>query len=48
MSVLFSLARWDPQTQPRVQDWLAGQLAQAYPDLRAFGANAAQKLADQG
>ena len=46
--VLFSLASWDPHTQPRVQDWLAGQLAQTYPDLRAFGAGVAQKLADQG
>jgi hypothetical protein len=46
--VLFSLASWDPRTQPRVQDWLADQLAQAYPDLRTFGADAAQKLADHG
>jgi predicted NACHT family NTPase len=46
--VLFSLASWEPHTQPRVQDWLAGQLTQSYPDLRAFGASAAQKLADQG
>jgi hypothetical protein len=46
--VLLSLSSWDPQAQPRVQDWLADQLAQTYPHLRAFGANAAQKLADQG
>lgn len=46
--VLFSLASWDPHTQPRVQDWLADQLAQAYPKLRAFGSDTAQKLADQG
>jgi hypothetical protein len=46
--VLFSLASWDPQGQPRVQDWLANQLTQTYPDLRAFGADAVHKLADQG
>ncbi len=46
--VLFSLASWDPHTQPRVQDWLADQLAQTYPNLRAFGSDTAQKLADQG
>ncbi|HZE00429.1 MAG TPA: NACHT domain-containing protein [Pseudonocardiaceae bacterium] len=46
--VLFSLASWDPQHQPRVQDWLARQLIQTYPDLRAFGADAVHKLADQG
>ncbi len=46
--VLFSLASWDPQEQPRVQDWLANQLTQTYPDLRAFGADAVHKLADQG
>lgn len=46
--VLFSLASWDPQVQPRVQDWLADQLDQAYPALRGFGADAARRLADQG
>jgi hypothetical protein len=46
--VLFSLASWDPRIQPRVQDWLAAQLAQTYPDLRAFGPHIAQRLADQG
>lgn len=46
--VLFSLASWDPHTQPRVQDWLADQLAQTYPNLRVFGSDTAQKLADQG
>lgn len=38
----------DPQAQPRVQDWLADQLDQAYPALRGFGADAARRLADQG
>jgi hypothetical protein len=46
--VLFSLASWDPSRQPRAQDWLADQLAQTYPHLRAFGPDVAQKLADQG
>lgn len=46
--VLFSLASWNPNSQPRVQDWLADQLTQTYPDLRAFGGDVAQKLADQG
>jgi hypothetical protein len=46
--VLFSLASWDPHTQPRVQDWLATQLNQTYPGLRAFGLDIAQLLADQG
>lgn len=46
--VLLSLASWDPQTQPRVQDWLAAQLSQTYPDLRTFGPDTAQRLADQG
>jgi uncharacterized protein YjbI with pentapeptide repeats len=46
--VLFSLASWDPQIQPRVQDWLTSQLTQTYPDLRAFGADVARRLADQG
>jgi hypothetical protein len=46
--VFFSLASWDPDTQPRVQDWLVDQLTQTYPNLRAFGADAARRLADQG
>jgi hypothetical protein len=46
--VLLSLASWDPQAQPRVQDWLADQLNQTYLNLRAFGADAAHRLADQG
>ncbi|MGH3823338.1 MAG: NACHT domain-containing protein [Pseudonocardiaceae bacterium] len=46
--VLLSLASWDPQSQPRVQDWLADQLNQTYPDLRAFGTGVARRLADQG
>ncbi|HEY2763571.1 MAG TPA: NACHT domain-containing protein [Pseudonocardiaceae bacterium] len=46
--VLLSLASWDPHAQPRVQDWLAGQLFQTYPALRAFGADTAQRLADRG
>jgi NACHT domain-containing protein len=46
--VLFSLASWDPHTQPRVQDWLATQLNQTYPALRALGPDTAQRLADQG
>jgi hypothetical protein len=36
--VLFSLASGNPQTRPRVQDWLAGQLAQMCSDLCVFGA----------
>ncbi|MGH3833661.1 MAG: NACHT domain-containing protein [Pseudonocardiaceae bacterium] len=46
--VLLSLASWDPHTRPRLQDWLAAQLNQTYPDLRAFGTNTAQRLAEQG
>jgi hypothetical protein len=46
--VLFSLSSWYPHTQSRVQDWLADQLVQTYPNLLTFGADAAQKLADQG
>jgi NACHT domain len=46
--VLLSLASWDPQAQPRAQDWLADQLTQTYPDLRAFGTGTAHRLADQG
>ena len=46
--VLFALAGWDPQIQPRVQDWRAGQFAHTYSDLCAFGAGVVQKLADQG
>lgn len=46
--VLFALAGWDPQIQPRVQGWLVGRLAQTYLDLCAFGACVVQKLADQG
>lgn len=46
--IFLSLASWDPQRQPRMQDWLATQLDQTYPDLRTFGPNTAQRLADQG
>ncbi len=46
--VLFSLASWDPHTQPRVHDWLATQLILTYPNLRAFGPDTAQRLANQG
>lgn len=48
VAVLLSLASWDPQAQPRVQDWVAAQLAETYPELRAFGTDTAQRLADQG
>lgn len=46
--VLLSLASWDPQAQPQVQNWLAAQLNQTYPNLGAFGTDIAQRLADQG
>jgi hypothetical protein len=46
--VLFSLASWNPQAEPRVQDWLATQLNQTYPDLRTFGTDTARRLADHG
>ncbi|MBV8993825.1 MAG: NACHT domain-containing protein [Pseudonocardiales bacterium] len=46
--VLLSLASWDPQAQRRVQDWLADSLNETYPDLRAFGAGVAHRLADLG
>jgi hypothetical protein len=46
--VLLSLASWDPQAQPGVQHWLAAELNQTYPNLRAFGTDAAQRLVDQG
>jgi hypothetical protein len=46
--VLFSLASWTPETQPRVQDWLTGQLQQTYPALRAIDPDAARALVEQG
>jgi hypothetical protein len=48
LAVQLLLEGWDPQIQPRVQDWRAGQFAQTYSDLCAFGAGVVQELADQG
>ncbi|MDQ3886462.1 MAG: NACHT domain-containing protein, partial [Actinomycetota bacterium] len=46
--VLLSMVSWDPDAQPRVQDWLTDQLNQTYPALRAFGRDAARRLVEQG
>ena len=46
--VLFSLVGWDPQSQPRVQDWLTARLEQDYPALRSLGANTARALVERG
>jgi hypothetical protein len=46
--VLFSLASWDPNAAPRVQDWLAAQLVRTYPALAAISPNAAFGLVAQG
>jgi len=46
--VLFSLVDWDPQSQPRVQDWLTARLALDYPALRSFGVNTAGALVERG
>jgi len=45
--VLFSIADWDVQTHPRLQDWLALRLGQDYPALRAtdLGDSAPRTLA---
>lgn len=45
---LFSLASWNPAAQPRVQDWLTGQLTGIYPALRAVSSDAAAALITQG
>ena len=46
--VLFSLAGWNPDTQPRVQEFLATQITIIYPALRAIHPDAAAALVDQG
>ncbi|MFN2497183.1 MAG: NACHT domain-containing protein, partial [Pseudonocardiaceae bacterium] len=46
--VLFSLVGWDPQEQPRLQDWLTDRLDRDYPALRAFGVDAARALVERG
>ena len=46
--VLLSMVSWDPDAQPRVQDWLTNQLDQTYPALSAFGRDAARRLVEQG
>lgn len=45
--VLLSIADWDVQTHPRLQDWLAVRLGQDYPALRAtsLGESAPRTLA---
>jgi hypothetical protein len=43
--VLFSVAGWDPDTYPRVQDWLATELDENYPALRAISPDASAALA---
>ena len=50
LPVLLSVAGWDTTAFPRVQDWLAGQLAEAYPALRAreLGPDAPTTLATRG
>ena len=46
--MLFSLTGWNPAAQPRVQEWLAAQLDECYPALRAFGTDVAAALTEQG
>lgn len=46
--VLFSLLGWNPQEQPRLQDWLITRLERDYPALRGFGADTAGVLAERG
>jgi hypothetical protein len=48
--VLVSLADWDVQSHPRLQDWLAVRLRQDYPALRAtsLGGSAPRTLAVRG
>jgi NACHT domain len=46
--VLFSLVGWDPQEQPRLQDWLTDRLERDYPALRAFGVDTARALVECG
>ncbi|WP_169748007.1 NACHT domain-containing protein [Pseudonocardia acaciae] len=46
--VLLPLSGWDPDTEPRLQDWLATELDQSYPHLRAISHRAAEALAAQG
>jgi hypothetical protein len=46
--VLFSLVGWDPQSRPRLQDWLTARLELDYPALRSFGANTTRALVERG
>jgi hypothetical protein len=46
--VLFSLVGWNPQEQPRMQDWLTARLERDYPGLRSFGDDTAQALVERG
>ena len=46
--MLFSLTSWNPDAQPRIQEWLAAQLEECYPALRAFGSDVAAALTEQG
>jgi len=46
--VLFSLAGWNPIKRPHLHRWLAARLVEDYPSLRAFGADVARALAEQG
>jgi len=46
--VLFSLVGWDPQSHPRVQDWLTARLELDYPALRSFGVTTAGALVERG
>jgi RecA/RadA recombinase len=45
---LFSVVGWDPAVHPAVADWLAEQLYQDYPGLRAFGNDTAEALVASG
>ncbi|MGI9000121.1 MAG: NACHT domain-containing protein [Pseudonocardia sp.] len=46
--VLFSVVGWDPQTQPRLEDWLTDRFKQDYPGLRGFGIDTAEALFRRG
>lgn len=46
--VLLTLAGWDLQTHPRLQDWVAARLGDDYPGLRAVHPDTPRALVDRG
>lgn len=45
--VLFSVRGWDPESEPRVQDWLIAQLEQTYPVLDSITPDFAPALVER-